>query len=67
MRCRITVGRNIQAHLRGGKGIRKVARECGVGTGTVQRVLQEMKATMTILVVCGCINRTSLQVSHDSV
>ena len=33
----------IQAHLRGGKGIRKVARECGVGTGTVQRVQQEMK------------------------
>src|SRR6516162_6496549 len=33
----------IQAHLRGGKGIRKVARECGVGTGTVQRVQQDMK------------------------
>ena len=35
--------KRIQAHLRGGKGIRKVARECGVGTGTVQRVRQEMK------------------------
>jgi DNA invertase Pin-like site-specific DNA recombinase len=35
--------KRIQAHLRGGKGIRKVARECGVGTGTVQRVQQEMK------------------------
>jgi DNA invertase Pin-like site-specific DNA recombinase len=34
--------KRIQAHLRGGKGIRKVARECGVGTGTVQRVRQEM-------------------------
>jgi DNA invertase Pin-like site-specific DNA recombinase len=34
--------KRIQAHLRGGKGIRKVARECGVGTGTVQRVKQEM-------------------------
>jgi hypothetical protein len=29
--------------LRGGKGIRKIARQCGVGTGTVQRVKQEMK------------------------
>jgi DNA invertase Pin-like site-specific DNA recombinase len=35
--------KHIQAHLRGGKGIRKIARECGVGTGTVQRVRQEMK------------------------
>jgi DNA invertase Pin-like site-specific DNA recombinase len=34
--------KRIQAQLRGGKGIRKVARECGVGTGTVQRVKQEM-------------------------
>jgi DNA invertase Pin-like site-specific DNA recombinase len=36
--------KRIQAQLRGGKGIRKVARECGVGTGTVQRVQQEMKS-----------------------
>jgi DNA invertase Pin-like site-specific DNA recombinase len=35
--------KRIQAQLRGGKGIRKIARECGVGTGTVQRVMQEMK------------------------
>ena len=35
--------RHIQAHLRGGKGMRKIARELGVGTGTVQRVRQEMK------------------------
>jgi DNA invertase Pin-like site-specific DNA recombinase len=34
--------KRIQARLRGGKGIRKVARECGVGTGTVQRVKQAM-------------------------
>jgi DNA invertase Pin-like site-specific DNA recombinase len=34
--------KRIQAQLRGGKGIRKVARECGVGTGTVQRVKQAM-------------------------
>jgi DNA invertase Pin-like site-specific DNA recombinase len=33
----------IQAQLRGGKGMRKIARECGVGTGTVQRIKQEMK------------------------
>ena len=32
----------IQAQLRGSKGIRKIARECGVGTGTVQRVRQQM-------------------------
>jgi DNA invertase Pin-like site-specific DNA recombinase len=35
--------KRIQAHLRGGKGIRKIARECSVGTGTVQRVREEMK------------------------
>jgi DNA invertase Pin-like site-specific DNA recombinase len=35
--------KRIQAQLRGGKGIRKIARECGVGTGTVQRVMQEVK------------------------
>jgi integrase len=32
----------IQAQLRTGKGILKVARECGVGSGTVQRIKQEM-------------------------
>jgi DNA invertase Pin-like site-specific DNA recombinase len=34
--------KRIQAQLRGGKGMRKIARECGVGTGTVQRIKQEM-------------------------
>ena len=37
------IERRIQAQLRSDKGMRKVARECGVGTGTVQRVKQEMK------------------------
>jgi DNA invertase Pin-like site-specific DNA recombinase len=37
------VEKRIQTQLRGGKGILKVAREVGVGTGTVQRVRQEMK------------------------
>ena len=32
----------ILSHLRKGKGILKVARECGVGTGTVQRIKEEM-------------------------
>ena len=35
--------KRIQAQLRTGKGMLKVACECGVGTGTVQRVQQEMK------------------------
>jgi DNA invertase Pin-like site-specific DNA recombinase len=34
--------KRIQTQLRAGKGILKVARECGVGSGTVQRVRQEM-------------------------
>jgi hypothetical protein len=29
--------------LRSGKGVRKIARELGVGTGTVPRVQQETK------------------------
>jgi DNA invertase Pin-like site-specific DNA recombinase len=35
--------KRIQAQLRGGKGMRKIARELGVGTGTVQRIRQEME------------------------
>src|SRR6516162_6559025 len=36
------VEKRIQAQLRTGKGINKVARELGVGTGTVQRIAREM-------------------------
>src|ERR1700745_4081433 len=35
--------KRIQAQLRAGKGMLKVARECGVGSGTVQRIRQKMK------------------------
>jgi DNA invertase Pin-like site-specific DNA recombinase len=35
--------KRIQAQLRLGKGMLKVARECGVGSGTVQRIKEEMK------------------------
>src|SRR6516162_7033830 len=35
--------KRIQAHLRGGKGILRVAREIGVGTGTVQRIKAESR------------------------
>ena len=35
--------KRIQAQLRTGKGMLKVARECGVGSSTVQRIKQEMK------------------------
>jgi DNA invertase Pin-like site-specific DNA recombinase len=34
--------KRIQSQLRAGKGILKVAREVGVGTGTVQRIKDEM-------------------------
>jgi len=37
-----TVEKRIQTQLRAGKGILKVAREIGVGTGTVQRIKAEM-------------------------
>ena len=37
------IEKRIQAQLRSGKGMRKIARELGVGTGTVQRVQQEME------------------------
>jgi len=37
------IEKRIQTQLRAGKGILKVARELGVGSGTVQRVRQEMK------------------------
>ena len=39
----LAIEKRIQAQLRAGKGMRKIARERGVGTGTVQRVQQEMK------------------------
>ncbi len=34
--------KRIQTQLRTGKGILKVARECGVGSGTVQRIAREL-------------------------
>jgi DNA invertase Pin-like site-specific DNA recombinase len=37
------IEKRIQAQLRAGKGINSTAREVGVGTGTVQRIKQEMK------------------------
>ena len=42
-RIEASTEKRIQAQLRTGKGILKVARELGVGSGTVQRVKQEMK------------------------
>ena len=35
--------KQIQTQLRAGKGILKVAAECGVGSGTVQRIKREME------------------------
>ena len=35
--------KRIQTQLRAGKGILKVARECGVGTGTVHRIARELR------------------------
>jgi DNA invertase Pin-like site-specific DNA recombinase len=35
----------IRASLASGKGIQKTARECGVGTGTVQRIKREIAAS----------------------
>jgi DNA invertase Pin-like site-specific DNA recombinase len=42
-RINAALEKRIQAQLRTGKGILKVARECGVGSGTVQRIRHEMK------------------------
>jgi hypothetical protein len=36
------IEKRIQTQLRAGKGILKVAAECGVGGGTVQRIRREM-------------------------
>jgi len=36
--------RRIQSQLRAGKGMLAIARECKVGTGTVQRIAREMEA-----------------------
>jgi DNA invertase Pin-like site-specific DNA recombinase len=40
--------KRIQAQLRAGKGILKVAREIGVGTGTVHRIKREMEGPFDI-------------------
>ena len=37
------IERRIQSRLKAGTGILKVASECGVGTGTVQRIKREME------------------------
>jgi DNA invertase Pin-like site-specific DNA recombinase len=39
--------KRILSHLRAGKGILKVARECGVGTGTVQRIARVSREPRT--------------------
>jgi len=36
------IEKRIQTQLRAGKGMLAVAKECGVGTGTVQRIAREM-------------------------
>jgi DNA invertase Pin-like site-specific DNA recombinase len=41
-RISVAVEKRIQTQLRAGKGIIKVAREVGAGTGTVQRATREM-------------------------
>jgi DNA invertase Pin-like site-specific DNA recombinase len=40
--------KRIQDRLRAGMGIIKVAREVGVGNGTVQRIKQEMKRPFVV-------------------
>ncbi len=37
-----TLEKRIQSQLKVGKGVLKVATECGVGSGTVQRIKREM-------------------------
>ena len=44
-----TLGRPRQDQLRAGNGIIKVAREIGVGVGTVQRIKQEMKGPFAVV------------------
>jgi DNA invertase Pin-like site-specific DNA recombinase len=41
----LAIEKRIMSHLKAGRGILKVARECGVGTGTVQRIAREMEAS----------------------
>jgi hypothetical protein len=43
------IEKRIQAQLRTGKGMLKVARECGVGSGTAQRIKQEMKGPFAVV------------------
>jgi len=47
-RVSAAVEKRVQAQLRAGKGILKVAREVGVGTGTVQRIKQEMTGPFAV-------------------
>ena len=42
-RIDVALEKRVQAQLRTGKGMLKVARECGFGIGTDQRIKQEMK------------------------
>ena len=45
----VLVQQTTAAQLRSGKGMRKIARELGVGTGTVQRVRQEMEGPFAVV------------------
>jgi DNA invertase Pin-like site-specific DNA recombinase len=41
--------KRIQVQLRLGKGMLKIARECSVGSGTVQRIKQEMEGPFAVV------------------
>jgi DNA invertase Pin-like site-specific DNA recombinase len=47
-RVSAAIEKRVQVQLRAGKGILKVAREVGVGTGTVQRIKQEMTGPFAV-------------------
>ena len=47
-RVSAAIEKRVQAQLRAGKGILKVARELGVGTGTVQRIKEEMTGPFAV-------------------
>jgi DNA invertase Pin-like site-specific DNA recombinase len=43
------IEKRIKVHLRTGKGVLTIARECGVGTGTVQRIKAEVEGPFDVV------------------
>ena len=64
-RIPVQLEKRIQTQLRAKKGMLAVAKECGVGTGTVQRIAREMAEVTRPLAVAGAAATEAMTRGHQ--